>query len=204
MRIGIVGHIKRLPQVEALADLVDADYVSIDDGTLGAEGNHRKVWDHLATSSEWSIVLEDDAIPCDNFRDQLHKALTVAPTPIVSLYLGTGHPIQWQPRIRQAITNAGDASWLTHHKLLHAVGVAIRTEHLPMRLNTNGIPIDTAIGNWATQHHHQVGYTLPSLVDHRDQPTVIPRRYNGRPILQPRMAWQHGTRTHWTTTTAPL
>lgn len=204
--IGIVGHVDRLAMVQELAGQTGAECVSIDDGTLGCERNHLKVWQHLAdhNTDEWSIVLEDDAIPCTNFRDQLEQALAAAPAPIVSLYLGTGHPVHWQPRIAQAIESAGNANWLTHHKLLHAVGVATRTDLLPLSLNTNGVPIDSAISNWAVQQGHQVAYTLPSLVDHTDITSVITKRHNNRARTNPRKAWRHGTRDQWTQEAVPL
>ncbi len=47
--IGIVGHIDRIAMVEELAGKVGAEYVSIDDGTIGARANHLRVWSKLAT-----------------------------------------------------------------------------------------------------------------------------------------------------------
>jgi len=192
--IGIVGHTSRHQQVLNLAGTIGAEHVSIDDGTLGCNRNHLKVWTHLAehSTSEWATVLEDDAIPCDNFRDQLDQALAVAPTPIVSLYLGRQRPYGYQDRIAAAINT--DACWLLAPRLLHAVAVAIRTNLLADMLTTlpTNIPIDRAISAWAP---HTVAYTNPSLVDHRD----------GTPVAHPtgtrqpgRIAWRTGTRTAWT------
>jgi hypothetical protein len=52
-------------------ETVGAAYISIDNGTLGCEGNHRKVWqwlnDHATT--KWVVVLEDDAPQDLNMRD---------------------------------------------------------------------------------------------------------------------------------------
>ncbi|AXQ65017.1 glycosyltransferase [Mycobacterium phage Renaud18] len=197
--IGIVGHMSRLHMAETLADTVHADYVSVDDGTLGCEGNHQKVWNHLAAKdTDWTVVLEDDAVPCNNFHEQLTQALAVAPTPIVSLYLGTSHPTHWQPAIQHTM-NTTDAPWITSRHLLHAVAVCIHTNLLPFRY-PHGYPIDQGITWWARRHKHQVSYTRPSLIDHADQQPVITRR---RPT-HTRRAWEHGTRTHWTPHTTPL
>ncbi|AGT12207.1 glycosyltransferase [Mycobacterium phage Jabbawokkie] len=190
--IGIVGHISRLSMAETLANTVDADYLSIDDGTLGCEGNHRKVWNTLAQQhTDWAVVLEDDAVPCNNFRAQLTQALAVAPTPIVSLYLGRQRPYAYQHRIEATINTT--ANWLLAPRLLHAVAVAIHTNHIPDMLNS--LPprtsIDRAISTWTDT----VAYTNPSLVDHSDNGTVAHPPGTRQPG---RVAWRFGTRDRWT------
>jgi hypothetical protein len=196
--IGIVAHADRKGMAEDLATKVAADYINIDDGTLGCNGNHLHVWDWLATNNpdEWSVVLEDDAIPVDGFREQLEQALKTAPTPIVSLYLGTGRPPHWQPRVDLAINNANhaDAHWIITKELIHAVAIAVRTDLLPFT-DLPSKPIDDAISAWAQHHHHKVGYTWPSLVDHYDGPTLIerPERWLAR-----RVARWAAVRPQWT------
>lgn len=194
--------------VEALADKVNADYISIDDGSLGCNGNHRKVWTWLAeTTADWSVVLEDDASPADDFTTQLERALAIAPTPIVSLYLGRERPPHWQPFIQMSLkeAQATNCCWLTSDELLHAVGVAIRTELItPMLEQTNTlIAFDEAVGLWARANQHRIAYTLPSLINHEDGPTLFKhpdgdRRYPGR------VAWWTGTRDQWTSKSLPL
>lgn len=204
--IGIVGHVDRLTRVEALADTVGADYVSVDDGTLGCEGNHRKVRARLAQSDDdWSIVLEDDAVPCDDFIAQLDQVLAVAPTPIVGLYLGRSNPPAWQGFIGHI--QHDPAHWAICSHLLHGVGTAIHTDLVPDMLgHIHGMayPIDDAITDWARAKHLMVGYTRPSLVDHADEPTLIASRYDGGRRDQPRTAWAHGTRACWNRTTVSL
>jgi len=205
--IGIVAHTSRIGQAEALADTVNAAYLSIDDGTLGCNGNHRKVWAHLREQhTEWSIVLEDDAIPVDGFAEQAQQALTVTPGHVVSFYLGRHHipTLEWEQRKQQAIAQADtvEAHWLTTNQLLHAVAVAIRTDAIPsMELHLNQMPdlfpIDEAITHWAVNTGQTVAYTWPSIADHADQPTTF--RHPDK-IERPagRIAYRTGTRTHWT------
>jgi hypothetical protein len=196
--IGVVGHVDRHTMATALADTVKADYLHLDDGTLGCNGNHLHVWDWLTThnTDEWSIVLEDDAIPVDDFRYQLDTALHTAPTPIVSLYLGTGRPPHWQARVDLTTNNANavDANWIISNELIHAVGIAIRTDLLPLDLPDK--PIDDAISAWAQTHGHKVGYTWPSLVDHHDGPTLIDSPDRAYRTAR-RVARWHAGRTTW-------
>lgn len=202
--IAVVAHHRRQQQAAALSTRINADHISWDDGTLGATGNHLAVWDWHAhnTTHGWAITIEDDGLPCDNFRDQLAAALAVAPAPVVSLYLGTGHPRQFQPLIERTLAATPDAHWLTHDHLLHAVAVAIHTDLLPLTLDPD-LPIDEAITHWARRNHHHIAYTRPSLVDHADTDTLITNRAD-RTTNKPRHAWQHGTRTHWHKPTAPI
>lgn len=196
--IGIVGHTSRLAQIETLAQQVEADYISIDDGTLGCDGSHRKVLTRLANSDDpWAIILEDDAQPINNFTEQATLALAAAPTPIVSFYLGTSRPPSYQARIQAATTNADHIHYLQARRLLHAVAYAIHTELIPDFLGYQSArPIDEAITAWANHHGHGITHTWPSLTDHEDGPTLFAHP-DGAPRTKPRKAWRVGTRETW-------
>lgn len=200
--IGIVTHTARSTQANALAKAVQAHLVSVDDGTMGCDQNHATVQTHLANvTSTWTVVLEDDAEPVDDFLTQLRNALTMAPTPIVSLYYGKLRPPHWERRKATALmqARAEDAHWIVGSHLLHAVGYAIRTELLPSLLNhMTTMPVDQHITDWARQHGYLIGYTHPSLVDHADGPTIVdhPDRQPRRPG---RKAHSVGGRDIWTT-----
>ena len=209
--VGVVGHTARRRQAEALAERVGA-WLSIDDGSLGCEGNHRRVLAHLADSgADYAVVLEDDAQPVDGFADQVCAALEAAPpceypdgavaaAPIVSLYLGTGYPRYWQSAYERAIWAADHiaAPWLRCSHLLHAVGYAVRRDlvadlvaDLPQRAP---LPIDAAITEWARSRNHDVLYTWPCLVDHADGEPVVTGR---RPRRAARRAHRVGGRVSW-------
>lgn len=198
--VGVVAHPSRRALADRLAATVEADCVAWDTGH-GPTRNHLHAWGAalgLATRDSWIVVLEDDAMPVNNFRAEAPRALAVAPTPVTSFYLGTGAPEYIQPRFAGAIAQAGDtASWITATRLHHAVAVAIRTHLVTDMLG--GIdptrPIDQAIGAWCAHRGHRVAYTAPSLVDHLDvEPTITGRRRATRP----RKAWKYGPRQHWT------
>jgi GR25 family glycosyltransferase involved in LPS biosynthesis len=201
--IAVVAHTSRIQQAEHLADTVDAQYIAVDDGTLGCERNHLRCWTWLRdhNTTPWSIVLEDDAQPVTDFTTQVEAALAVAPTPIVSLYLGTSRPAPWQPRINTAITAANDtdAHWILGSQMLHAVGIAIRTDLLADLcgwLARTQCPIDQAIGAFAVTQQQRIAYTWPSLVDHLDHDTIATHR-DRTPRTEPRKAWTVGSRTTW-------
>jgi len=203
--VGIVAHSVRSGEAKALAKTVHADFISLDDGWLGCDDNHEAVQLHLANMpTEWSVILEDDAQPVDSFRNQLVDALAVAPSPIVSLYLGKKRPPHWQPRIKKALKTVGDASWIQSTHLLHAVGYAIRTQLLPSLLgHQSTLPVDQHITQWARLRGHPISYTHPSLVDHKDLPTLVDHP-DGQARTAGRVAWTVGTRTEWTSQTVTM
>lgn len=180
--IGVVAHIDRQKQIRYLTDKVHPEVIEVDDGTLGAAGNHAATLLALSrTSAEWLLLLEDDALPVENFRYQIGQALEVAPSPLVSAYLGTGYPQQWQGRIVEALGQG--TSWIMCRRLLHGVCYAVRRDRVDslivrmMDLSHRRYGTDDAISKWALENGVLVSYTSVSLVDHEDSPTVHGVRY---------------------------
>lgn len=199
--IGIVGHVARAEAAHQLMDDAGAAYLSLDDGNLGCGGNHRKTWHYLlkrhAAYVDWLVLLEDDAVPVEGFKDQLEQALAVAPAPILSFYLGRLRPPHLQYMIEPAIKRAdeADASWIVSRQLLHAVGLAIRSTIVEDMLDSldEELPIDEAIGVWANKHRYRIGYTHPSICNHQDGPTLEQHR-DGQAREAGRVAWKFGRR----------
>lgn len=206
--VGIVGHIKRREKIADLIRQTQSEVVNRDDGTLGVSGNHVLVLGRvIGQTTGWCVVLEDDAIVIPNFRETLEIVLELAPRRIVSLYLGTGYPQNWQRRITEA--REVDTSWIVSQRLLHAVGYALHPDicldvHEFMARKAQGprpqAP-DEAISEWALAHGEQIAYTNPSIVDHRDKDQVIDVRISfGQPAFgrkRPRHAHNHGDRLTW-------
>lgn len=210
--VGVVAHTARLAQAEQLADTINADYISVDDGTLGATRNHRKVWTELAThNTQWTVVIEDDAQPVNDFRHQLNMVLAASPSPVVGLYLG--HPEHWQSHrtlrrdLDAALTKAHntDASFLLTHRVLHGVGTAIHTRLISDMLDHTAAshrPFDASTARWASARRMKIAFPLPSLLDHADGPTLI-KHPDSNPRKR-RKAWRAGTRDTWTSESVKL
>lgn len=201
----VVGHVARFQQASDLAASLNAP-LCLDDGTLGADGNHLKAWSLHPAGAHWCGVIEDDALPAPGFLQQAEQALEVAPTPVVSFYLGRSRPKRWQERIAPAVSMAdrADAHWITSSHVLHAVAVAIHASLLDewrRWSRTSVLPIDERLSAWCLSHDHTVSYAWPSLTDHADQPTLIQRP------PQPagnRRAWRTGTRSTWMDKAVPM
>lgn len=212
--IAIVAHPSRHDMAVELAHQVNAEAVIWDNKNEGCDANHLKAWDWHAqhdlpklASREFKVVLEDDAVPCDNFREQLDMALAALPVEIaiVSLYLGTGYPRQWQSGLRTVVAGPlEDApNFLTTDALLSCVGYAIRYPWISSAQFfigwgiTNGKPVDQALSMMCGDYGLRVPYTHPSLVNHQGDESLIKQRTDGEGRTSRRRAWRFGTRERW-------
>ena len=185
--IAIVAHPKRKEMAEELAETVGAEAIVWDIHQIGPADNHLQAWKWLSdTGAEFGCVLEDDVLPCEDFRRNLEEAIRASPLPILSLYLGRGRPPQYAERRARAI--AQDVSFITAQFLMSAQGYAMRTD-LFAEHETVGViarnrdqQIDQAIGTWASwkSFDHMVAYCRRSIVDHRDGPTLVEDHGDGR------------------------
>lgn len=185
-----------------LAEKVMAEAVFFDTEHRGAGWNHYQVLSWMAEChTEWAVVLEDDAVPVEDFLSQLCVALPWAPTPFVGLYLGRGRPPHWQAAISAVM--ARDVCWLTCENLLNAVGYAVKTKLIVSLLDSlktswrhsRKLPIDEAITEFGAEYRIPFCYSRPSLVDHQDTTPVVKHKY-GTP-KEKRTAWLHGSRQGW-------
>ena len=206
--VGIVGHPDRRRDHLRLKEMTGG-FVQLDDGELGCDRNHLRTWQGVKAlldlqcprkAEGWGVVVEDDAVPIPEFKRQLALALSAAPTPVVSLYLGTGHPSLWQPKIKKATEAAAEvnSAWIVGEHLLHGVGYAMRQDLIADMLDEvptdSRIAIDARITIWLRGNRHLVSYAFPSLVDHLDERSIIGVHPDGRPRNRPRHAWAVGSR----------
>lgn len=213
--ITVIAHSQRREMAERLAAVVQCTicWDSREEknlGTnLGCALTHLDALHELQNStSEWAVVLEDDAVPVPKFRDHLTAALQHAPAPVVGLYLGTGNPSgEAQRQIRQAVVSAKERNqaWLLADCLIGSVGYAVQTRLIPDIVDfitdrEEELPL--RITRWAQDREIRICYTQPSLVNHDDSDSI------GTPWRGPRYlgrkAWSYGSRTSWGTGTIDI
>lgn len=188
IRCVVVAHFARRAQAETLGRTLGA-HISMDEEGRGATWGHRRALEWAAEQSERVIVLEDDALPVPGFLELAAAALARYPDDLVSLYLGSGRPPQVQATIAERLAIA-DRTGATHIKLatlVHGVCYSIPRAGLPRVLGRAwGSQGDYGIG---AAWNRPVVYTVPSLVDHADGPSVE-RHADREPRTQPRRAWR--------------
>jgi len=207
LSVAVMAHPRRRTAAEHLARQLDATLVwdeRDDEWHTGARA--------IATydpTADFHLVLQDDALPVPEFLEHASAALEHRPGDLVSFYLGTSRPPQWQAAVDDACMRAEDAgaAWITAPVLLHGVAVAIPTAAIPTLLTwceLSTIPYDQRIGmHWRINLRRPVYYSWPSLVDHHDTATLVDHD-DRAPRSEPRRARMLGTPPRWGTTPVAL
>lgn len=185
----VVGHHARLKQADALALSIGA-HLLVDDGDHGANWNHRRALEWAACQPCQVVVCEDDAQPVAGFPELVRDWLSRFPDSLISFYLGTGRPPQYQLEIATKLIAADRdrAEHITMHRLLHAVCYSVPPSLIPKVLQRwdSSKPADYAVGDACGG---AVVYPCYSLVDHADLPTVE-RHPDNEPRTERRRAWR--------------
>lgn len=189
VRFVVVGHHTRIGHAQRLAAMLDA-HLLIDDGNHGANWNHRRALEWAAEQTCRVVVLEDDAIPVPLFAELVVDWLTRFPEALVSFYLGTGRPPQYQMQIaeRLIVADKTQADYLTLPRLIHGVCYSVPPQHIERVLSRwdSSKPADYAVGDaW----DGSVVYPCYSLVDHADGEPVE-RHPDSAPRTERRRAWR--------------
>lgn len=174
--IEIVAHAKRELMARELAETVQADRVWLDAGYHGEWRNHLRAWQHAASSgASHAVVLQDDAVPVDGFRELVQQAVEHQPNQLISLYVGTHRPWKGQVLTATKLADEKGASWLRASSVLWGVGLLLPVTLIPEMLEGCcglRLPYDQRIGAWCENTYRSVFYTWPSLVNHADTETV--------------------------------
>ena len=177
IEVHVVAHPIRQEQAEKLAKEVEATETWVDTSGLGEWDNHLRAWTQLSYSgATHAVVLQDDAIPVEGFREHAQRAATDRPNSMISLYIGTH-----RPRASEVVTaiveaDRQGASWLSADTLMWGVGVIVPVTRIPEMLEAvEGCtyPYDQRLGTWPKDLGEEVYYTWPSLVDHMDQKSTV-------------------------------
>lgn len=185
----VVGHHARRQQAKALALSIGA-HLLIDEGNHGANWNHRRAIEWAAEQPCRVVVLEDDALPVRGFRDKLTGWLARFPCDMLSFYLGTGRPPQYQMQIAERLINADKvrSDFIMLSRLIHGVCYSVPPQHIERVLSRwdSSKPADYAVGD---AYGGVVVYPCWSLVDHADGEPVE-RHPDTAPRTERRRAWR--------------
>ncbi|MDK2353516.1 hypothetical protein [Enterobacter hormaechei] len=189
IRFVVVGHHTRLGHAQRLAALLDA-HLLIDDGNHGANWNHRRALEWAAEQPCRVVVVEDDAMPVDLFFTSVTSWLNRFPESLVSFYLGTGRPPQYQMQVaeRLIVADKTRSDFITLPRLIHGVCYSVPPQHIERVLSRwdSSKPADYAVGD---AYGGAVVYPCYSLVDHADGEPVE-RHPDSAPRTERRRAWR--------------
>jgi len=189
IKVVVVGHHSRRYQASQLSHLLDA-HLLVDDGDNGANWNHRRAIEWASQQESRVVIMEDDALPLSGFTDSVREWVTRFPDNLISFYLGTGRPPQYQQQIAASLIEAdmrrGD--YITMDRLIHGVCYSPPVSGLKRimqnwnRTKAADYAVGDALGG-------KVIYPCYSLVDHTDGVTVE-RHPDNQPRIERRRAWR--------------
>lgn len=185
----VVGHHSRCDMANGLAESLGA-HLLIDDSYRGANEMHLRALKWAAEQSEHVVIIEDDAAPVAGFCDLVLEWLTRFPDGLISFYLGTGRPPQYQLDIASKLIAADKirSDFITLPRLIHGVCYSVSPKHLQKVLDKwdPNKAADYAVGD---AYGESVIYPCYSLVDHADGIAVETPKDN-MPRLERRKAWR--------------
>jgi hypothetical protein len=134
-----------------------------------------------ARQADWSMVIQDDTLVCCDLIAAMEAALTHVPEQvIVSPFVGMNQPRGYEQQIAAAVEQANEqgASWIMTGALMWGVAICVPTATIPEmvawgdRMN-RWRSYDKRVGQFYKRRHYRTWYTWPSLVDHRDVPSLL-------------------------------
>ena len=134
-----------------------------------------------ARGADWSMVIQDDVVPCLDLIPALEAALTHVPQRvIVSPFIGMNQPHGYVRQIAAAVEQANEqgASWMMTGSLMWGIAICVPTATIPQmvtwgdRMN-HWRSYDKRVGQFYKRNRYRTWYTWPSLVDHRDVPSLL-------------------------------
>lgn len=185
----VVGHHSRREMANNLAVSLSA-HLLIDGDDHGANWNHRRALEWAATQEARVVVLEDDAIPVSGFAELASEWLERFPDSLISFYLGTGRPPQYQLEIatKLVVSDKNRTDYITIPRLIHGVCYSVPPKYLAKVLSrwSHNKAADYAVGD---AYGGPVLYPCYSLVDHADGMQAEKPKDN-MPRLERRKAWR--------------
>lgn len=189
IKFAIVAHHSRLDAVMNLKQMLNAHFL-LDDKDGGANANHRRAIEWASIQDCRVVILEDDAVLVDGFINKVSAWLSRFPDDLLSFYLGTGRPPQYQREIAGMLVDADRtrADYLVMSRLIHGVCYSLPQHKIPQILERwdRTLAADYAVGD---AYGGRVIYPCYSLVDHADLPTVE-RHPDNEPRTERRRAWR--------------
>ena len=182
LSITIMAHPERKDWAEELSQQLNAPIVY--DQKNNIWDTCRRSWLSMVDSeSEYSLVLQDDAILCTDFINIAEKVLNR--DLIYSFYAGN----LLAGRLKQAQSQGDDI--LITNMIFNEVAICMPTKYISEMIeycDKREATTDQEIGKWARQRGIKICNTIPSLVDHRDTDSIFRRNYKLEPYKKPRRA----------------
>ena len=141
-----------------------------------------RAWRRVAARrADWSMVIQDDTLVCLDLIPAMEAALAHVPQRvIVSPFVGMNQPRGYVRQITAAVEQANElgASWMMTGGLMWGVAICVPTVTIPEMVAWGDRmhqwrSYDKRVGQFYKRRNYRTWYTWPSLVDHRDVPSLL-------------------------------
>lgn len=183
MKVSVVvmAHPRREAFVPSILEALDAPAVVVWDTMDSLWQTGRTALLAADPTSDYAVILQDDSIPCRDLVAGLELALPHVPdgSP-VGLYVGRQRPMR--SKFERAIAAAEQASdsWVVYDGPLWGVGVVLPTDAIEETVDHCDRMATKSYDHRLYRHFTSLGlpcyYTHPSLVEHRNSPSLVPGR----------------------------
>lgn len=167
-----MAHKKREKYIPYLQERLGGADVSMDDGSLGLWKNAKKCWLSFDPAKKFHLVVQDDSIICDNFREKLEKLLQRHGDNYVYCLFYRHKRKRTHGAMNDAAKAGLSEGGFLYPRLQWANAVVIPTKIIPEmiefadKVNYTDID-DLRISEYLKTINMPVFYPLPSLVNHR-------------------------------------
>jgi hypothetical protein len=181
----IMTHPRRRRQAEALARrCADLNPVVVldpePDAAPSALRSARLAWDAAEPAATHHLVLQDDAVPCPGFGTRLTAAVEAQPDAALALFVSWGSRLSYAVRLA-ALCGFGWTEVVERYMptvaLVMPAGAA--RDMASFLRTADGTDDDEAVLRYLSQVGLPAYAAVPSLVDHRDLPSLTGHDFRG-------------------------
>lgn len=164
LSISVMAHPSRQEFFEYLKSKLGDVPFSIDTG-FGIIENCKRAWLMYDPTADYHVVIQDDAIICDDFYNRAIEVLKKADKKAVSFFHVS--PISYNKHRQEA----KETGAIVQPGLSGGVALCIPTDFIkPMIKHYDGLKFpcdDHRVGNFLITKNIPIYYPIPSLIDHR-------------------------------------
>ncbi len=164
LSISVMAHPSRKEFFEYLKSKLGDVRFSIDEGK-GLILNCRNAWSMYDPTADFHVVIQDDAIVCENFRELAENFLDKFPDMPVSFFHTDN--MSWKKRRRDGLRDG----YIKHSALGGGVALCLPTKLIPEMLMMYDELLfkadDHRVGHFVLKKRLEWHFPIPTLIDHR-------------------------------------
>lgn len=175
LSISVQAHEKRSEWFSYLKERLGDVPFAIDRGAkgspenIGVWENCKRAWLSHDPTSDYHLVVQDDAIVCQNFYERaigfLEKYHSQNETRIFNFYFGN------KASLREKGKNALKVGFIVKNTPSWGVGICLPTRLIPDMIKTcdtyKNPQDDVRIGKWIVKNNYPIYFPVPCFLDHR-------------------------------------